>query len=119
MPICAVAQQTAAAPVVTTPDIEVQIAEVSLSGDFQFGLQSYFQGKLGSSQNRLTSDNGFGSVLATGFSYTWKKTDAIQAILNLSEAKNKIRTISQPTLIVKFDAIVGNRCMPPRMLGPS
>lgn len=79
--------------------IEVQIAEVSLSGDFQFGLQSYFQGKLGSDQNRLTSENGFGSLLATGFSYTWKKTDAIQAILNLSEVKNKIRTISQPTLI--------------------
>ena len=79
--------------------IEVQIAEVSLSGDFQFGLQSYFQGKLGSDQNRLTSENGFGSVLAAGFSYTWRKTDAIQAILNLSEAKNKIRTISQPTLI--------------------
>jgi len=79
--------------------IEVQIAEVTLTGDFEFGLQTYFQGKLGSSQNRLTSENGFGSLLATGFSYTWKKTDAIQAILNLSEAKNKIRTISQPTLI--------------------
>jgi len=79
--------------------IEVQIAEVLLTGDFQFGLQSYFAGKLESSQNRLTSENGFGSIVKGAFSYTWRKTDAIQAVLNLSESNNKIRTISQPTLI--------------------
>jgi len=79
--------------------IEVQIAEVSLSGDFQFGLQSYFQGKLEGIQNRLTSADGVGSIASGAFTYTWKKTDAIQAILNLSEQKNKIRTLAQPTLI--------------------
>lgn len=79
--------------------IEVQIAEVSLSGDFRFGLQSYFQGKITDAQNRMTSENGLGRIVAGAFTYTWKKTDAIQAILNLSESKNKIRTIAQPTLI--------------------
>jgi len=47
----------------------------------------------------MTSEDGLGKLISSGFSYTWKKTDAIQALLNLSEAKNKIRTISQPTLI--------------------
>lgn len=79
--------------------IEVQIAEVSLTGDFRFGLQSYFQGKITDAQNRMTSENGLGRIVAGAFTYAWKKTDAIQAILNLSESKNKIRTIAQPTLI--------------------
>ena len=79
--------------------IEVQIAEVSLKGDFEFGLQTFFQGKLRDPQNRMTSENGLGQIVAGAFTYTWKKTDAIKAIINLSESKNKIRTISQPTLI--------------------
>lgn len=79
--------------------IEVQIAEVTLTGEFSFGLDSYFQGKLGGSQNRMTSEDGVGSLAAGLFTYTWKKTDAIKAILTLNEAKSRIRTISQPTLI--------------------
>lgn len=79
--------------------IEVQIAEVSLKGDFEFGLQTFFQGKLRDPQNRMTSENGLGQIVSGAFTYTWKKTDAIKAIINLSESKNKIRTISQPTLI--------------------
>ncbi|TAG06251.1 MAG: type II secretion system protein GspD [Betaproteobacteria bacterium] len=79
--------------------IEVQIAEVSLTGDFQFGLQTYFKGKIDGADNRMTSRDGLGSIAKGAFTYTWKKTDAIQAILNLSESKNMIRTIAQPTLI--------------------
>ena len=79
--------------------IEVQIAEVQLVGDFAFGLQTYFQGKALGAQNRLTSENGFGQIVGGVFNYTWKKTDAIQAILNLSETKKNLRVISQPTLI--------------------
>jgi general secretion pathway protein D len=42
--------------------IEVKIAEVSLTGSFRFGLNSYFVGKLNDPRNRLTStENGFGS----------------------------------------------------------
>jgi general secretion pathway protein D len=86
--------------------IEVQIAEISLSGAFQFGLKSYFQGKLDSAQNRLSVNNGFGSIAPTGsgsnasvFTYTWKKSDAIQAILDLSETKSQSRILAQPTLL--------------------
>lgn len=79
--------------------IEVQIAEVTLTGEFQFGLDYYFQGKLGDAQNRMTSADGGGQSLGSGFTYIWKRSDAIKAILNLSETKSKIRTISQPTLI--------------------
>ena len=79
--------------------IEVQIAEVSLSGDLQFGLQSYFQGKLEGSQNRLTSANGLGQLVGGAFTYTWKSSDAVRAILNLADKREKIRTLAQPTLI--------------------
>jgi general secretion pathway protein D len=79
--------------------IEVQLAEVSLTGEFQFGLQSFFQGKIDGAQNRMTSADGFGQLVNGAFTYTWKKTDAIRAILNLSESKNQVRTLAQPTLI--------------------
>lgn len=79
--------------------IEVQIAQVTLKDDFQFGLQSFFQGKILDSQNRLTAANGTGSVTGAGFTYIWKKTDAIKAILNMSESKNNVRTLAQPTMI--------------------
>jgi general secretion pathway protein D len=79
--------------------IEVQIAQVQLTGDFQFGLKSYFEGYLDSPKNRLTSANGIGSLVGSTFTYTWKKSDTIQAILNLSQSKNHIRILSQPTLI--------------------
>ncbi len=85
--------------------IEVQIAEVSLTGAFQFGLRSYFEGKIDGDQNRLTSRNGLGALApavgsaASVFTYTWKKSDTIQAILNLSETKNQTRVLAQPTLI--------------------
>jgi general secretion pathway protein D len=83
--------------------IEIQIAQIALTDDFQFGLQSYFQGKLLDGQNRLTSADGIGKLVtgATGsaFNYTWRKTDAIKAILDLSGSKNNVRTLAQPTMI--------------------
>jgi general secretion pathway protein D len=79
--------------------IEVQIAEVSLSGALQFGLQSYFQGKVEGSQNRLTSADGLGQIVGGAFTYTWKRSDALKAILNLADSRDKIRTLAQPTLI--------------------
>jgi general secretion pathway protein D len=79
--------------------IEVQIAEVSLSGALQFGLQSYFQGKVEGSQNRLTSADGLGQIVGGAFTYTWRRSDALKAILNLADNRDKIRTLAQPTLI--------------------
>jgi general secretion pathway protein D len=85
--------------------IEVQLAEVSLTGDFQFGLQTFFEGKITDPRNRLNSSLGQGSVAIPSngttsvFTYTWKKTDTIKALLSLSESKNQVRTLAQPTLI--------------------
>ncbi len=83
--------------------IEIQIAQIALTDDFQFGLQSYFQGKLLDGQNRLTSADGVGrlvsSTAGSAFNYTWRKTDAIKAILDLSGSKNNVRTLAQPTMI--------------------
>jgi general secretion pathway protein D len=78
--------------------IEVQIAEVSLTGDFAFGLTSYLQGKLDSSANKLSINNGVGAVGAA-FKYTWTLNKAAQAVLDASETRSRIRTLSQPTLI--------------------
>jgi general secretion pathway protein D len=83
--------------------IEVQIAQIALTGDFQFGLQSYFQGKLLDGQNRLTSADGVGrlvtSTAGSAFNYTWRKTDAIKAVLDLSGSSGNVRTLAQPTMI--------------------
>lgn len=81
--------------------IELQIAQIALKGDFQFGLQSYLQsGKFNSAANNLTVNEGSAALSNKGlFSYTWGKADAIKAVLNVSQTKDESRTIAQPTLI--------------------
>jgi general secretion pathway protein D len=80
--------------------VEVKIAEVALTGQFGFGVSSYFVGKPNDPRNRLsTTRDGVGRLVDGVFSYTWKKSDAIQAILSLEESKGQIRTLAQPTLI--------------------
>ena len=79
--------------------IEVQIAEVALTGDFEFGLQSYFKGKLSDPANKLSVNNGLGALASGAFSYTWNKAGAVQAVLNLSENRSRVRTLQQPTLV--------------------
>ncbi len=83
--------------------IEVQIAEILLTGSFEFGLQSYFQGMVTDPVNRLTSADGLGQLVAgasgSAFTYTWRKSDTIKAVLNADETRSKLRTIAQPTLI--------------------
>jgi general secretion pathway protein D len=80
--------------------IEVKIAEVELTGEFSFGLETYFAGKFNDPRNRFSSTrDGFGTLIAKGFTYTWKKSDAIQAILKLSESKDQVRFLAQPVLI--------------------
>lgn len=87
--------------------IEVQIAQVALTGDLQFGLSNVlFKGKPESSINRLTSDNGSGALnplgsdgkIVPGFSYTWQGA-AASAVLNTLQTKGQSRTIASPTLI--------------------
>lgn len=81
--------------------IELQIAQIALKGDFQFGLQSYLQsGKFNSPANNLSVNEGSAALNNKGlFSYTWGKADAIKAVLNVSQTRDESRTIAQPTLI--------------------
>ncbi len=87
--------------------IEVQIAQIALTGDLQFGLSSLFAGKPESSINRLTSDGGIGSINSTpvaggpvvsGFSYTWQGA-AAKVVLNTLQTKGQSRVVASPTLL--------------------
>ena len=78
--------------------IEVQIAQIQLKGDLSFGLSGMFAGKLDSPVNRLTSDNGVGTLAAAGFGYTWTGAAAKLALATL-QTSNQVRTIASPTLI--------------------
>ncbi len=84
--------------------IEVQIAQVALTGELQFGISGMFSGKPESPINRLTSDGGVG-ILGTAsgsssssFSYTWQGA-AAKAILSTLQTKGQSRTIASPTLL--------------------
>ena len=78
--------------------IEVQIAQIQLTGDLSFGLSGLFAGKPEAATNRLTSDNGIGTLAATGFNYTWTGA-AAKLALNTLQTSKQIRTIASPTLI--------------------
>ena len=86
--------------------IEVQIAQVALSGAFQFGISGMFTGKPESAANRLTSEGGVGGLNAAnaagsvvpGFSYTWQGA-AAKAILNTLQTTGQSRTLASPTMI--------------------
>ena len=81
--------------------IELQIAQVALTGDFKFGLQSYLQsGKFDAPANQLTINEGSLRANPSGlFTYTWGKGEVVKAILSASQSKGNTRTIAQPTLI--------------------
>lgn len=90
--------------------IEVQIAQVTLDGAFQFGISGMFTGKPESAANRLTSENGVGtlnfanpastvaSTVASGFNYTWQGA-AAKAILSTLQTTGQSRTLASPTLM--------------------
>ena len=87
--------------------IEVQLAQVALVGDLQFGLSNVlFKGKPESPINRLTSADGSGALnplgaagsVVPGFSYTWQGA-AASAVLSTLQTKGQSRTIASPTLI--------------------
>ncbi len=87
--------------------IEVQIAQVALTGDLKFGLSGMFSGKPDSPINRLTSEGGVGSInsatttagaIVSGFNYTWQGA-AAKAMLNTLQNKGQSRTIASPTMM--------------------
>jgi general secretion pathway protein D len=84
--------------------IEVQIAQVALTGALQFGLSGVFVGKPDSPLNRLTSADGTGTLspqtasASSAFSYTWQGA-AAKAMLNTLQNKGQSRTIASPTMM--------------------
>jgi general secretion pathway protein D len=88
--------------------VEFQLAEVTLTGSFEFGLSSFFQGKPDSPLNRLTSANGSGGIGTgagsgstpfSGFSYVWTKAGGAQVALRTLQEKNEARVLAAPTLM--------------------
>ena len=80
--------------------IEVQIAQIQLKGDFSFGLSGLFTGKPNAPINRMTSENGIGSLIkAGGFNYTWSVGSAVKAAIDTLQTTKQFRTIASPTLI--------------------
>jgi len=86
--------------------IEVQIAQIQLTGDLSFGLSGLFTGKPESPANRMTSENGVGTLgrdslsgLSSGFNYTGAVGNAVKAALDTLQSTKQIRTIASPTLI--------------------
>ncbi|MEO7254029.1 MAG: secretin N-terminal domain-containing protein [Casimicrobium sp.] len=85
--------------------IEVQIAQVGLTGAFTYGISGMFTGKPESNVNRLTSEGGVGllnQVISgsggSGFSYTWQGA-AAKAILNTLQTTGQSKTLASPTMI--------------------
>lgn len=87
--------------------IEVQIAQIAMTGELQFGLSGLFKGKPDSPINRLTSDGGVGTLNAPagantpavpGFSYTWQG-QAASAILSTLQTRGQSRIVASPTLL--------------------
>ena len=87
--------------------IEVQIAQVALTGALQFGIAGYFTGKPNSPINRLTSADGAGALFAknpvtelaaAGFNYTWQGA-AAKVMLDTLQSKGQSRTVAAPTLM--------------------
>ena len=87
--------------------IEVQIAQVALSGAFSYGISGMFTGKPESNANRLTSEGGVGllnqasaatGAVVAGFSYTWQGA-AAKAILNTLQTTGQSKTLASPTMI--------------------
>ncbi len=83
--------------------IEVQIAQIQLTGDFSFGLSGLFTGKPNAPANRMTSANGIGTLAnaaaGAAFNYTWSVGSAVKAAIDTLQTTSQYRTIASPTLI--------------------
>lgn len=80
--------------------IEVTIAEVTLSDEFSFGLEWYFNN---GAKGKGFLDTGAGGItqLSPGFSYAWlDPAGSIKAVLNALAANSKLNIISSPHIMV-------------------
>ncbi len=80
--------------------IEVTIAEVTLSDEFSFGLEWYFNNN---AKGKGFLDTGLAGVtqLSPGFSYAWLDTaGSIKAVLNAMATDSRLNIISSPHIMV-------------------
>ena len=85
--------------------IEAMIAEVTLTDDLEYGLQWFFQNRVGG-QRSGTGSLGIGNDSVslsdlTGFSYTLTNTnDFVRAVLSALANDSKLKVLSAPQLMV-------------------
>ncbi|MCP4715137.1 MAG: type II secretion system secretin GspD, partial [Deltaproteobacteria bacterium] len=84
--------------------IEVLIAEVTLSGDTEFGIEWALLGDMttlggykGLDDTKI--DFGLGSIATTGFSYSFE-SDRLQAFLLAQASQNKLNILQSPHILV-------------------
>ena len=80
--------------------IEVTIAEVTLSDEFSYGLEWYFNSN---AKGKGFLDTGLSGIsqLSPGFSYAWlDPAGSIKAVLNVLAANSKLNIISSPHIMV-------------------
>jgi general secretion pathway protein D len=90
--------------------IEVTIAEVSLTNNLEYGVEWFFNNKLGSYTGRGTLELGLTDIGAAGiagatsgvqaFSYALTRGGNVNGLLNLLAEESNISIISSPSLLV-------------------
>ncbi len=93
--------------------IEMTIAEVTLTDEYQYGLEWYFSSR-GHQGGQLDTGAAGIAQLAPGFSYAWKDSaGAIRAVLNSLATNSKLNIISSPHVMVSDNQVakiqVGDR----------
>lgn len=82
--------------------IDVTIAEVSLTGDFQYGVEWSFRNG-DQRTGRLGNPSASTNAVNAGFSYLWNKASVpggVGAALNLLQNDSRVRILSSPHLMV-------------------
>lgn len=87
--------------------VEATIAEVTLSGELQYGLQWFFKNNnvsgdlLGTGNLDLPQDQNLTKVLGSGFNYALSDSAGIvRALLHTLASDNKVKVLSSPQLLV-------------------
>jgi general secretion pathway protein D len=82
--------------------IEATIAEVSLEDDLQYGIEWFFNNKVGDKTGEGLLDLGAEGLfpLTPGFSYAIASATAVKAVLNALASESKLKIISSPSLMV-------------------
>lgn len=84
--------------------VEVTIAEVTLSDDLQYGVEWFFNNKVGGSLTGIgTLDLGTSGIagIIPGFSYAFQSSGGtVNAVINMLSTESNLSIISSPSLLV-------------------